>query len=200
MKKFFYFYTILTLIIFVIVINLFLIFNSDLNHIIGINIILGIHLFISLICSIFINKIFKRSNIKNSKNFKKDIKPTFANSFVTSSIISILFALLIYVFFRNILNFFNLKTGLINYCVFASKIWFISSPFIGLEITIIKYFKSLDYYQKPIKILTFKLLTFFIISLLLYNSRQINCFIYAKPLCDIFFLFYYSKICFAITI
>ena len=124
----------------------------------------------------------------------------FANSFFRNSIISIISACIIYGFLEIILKELNLKNGLINYCTFICKIWFISSPFIGLEISVIKYFSELEYFIKPIKIFIYKTLIFFIISFLCYNDKGINCFVYAKPLCDIIFLFYYSKICFDITL
>ena len=155
---------------------------------------------ITIICSFVINQIFKKSNLLNSKNFRKDMKTTFANAFITSSIISIVSACVVYGFLKNILGILNLKTGLINYCIFASKIWFISSPFIGLEIAVFKYFSTIEYWKRPIQILIYKLLAFLLISFLFYSTRKNNCFIYAKPLSDIIFLIYYSRICFDITL
>lgn len=170
------------------------------NRIIGIFIILFIWLFISIGCIFIIYKNFKKANLKNSKNFRKDIKIAFANSFVTSSIFSIIIACIIYVFLYKILNGLALPSGLINYCTFASKIWFISSPFIGLEFVVFGYFFVLNYWKKPLFILITKLFIFLIISFLYYESRKLNCFIYAKPICDFIFLVYYSKICFDITL
>ena len=200
MKKFFYFFIILIFIIFVSIINIFLKINSDLNHIIGIDIILILHLLITCFCIIFTNKYFKKFDLKNSKNFRRDIKTAFANSFFTSSIISIVSACIIYGFLKNILELLNLKSGIINYCLFASKTWFISSPFIGLEVAVFKYFSTIEYFKKPIEILILKILLFFIISFLFYSTRKLNCFIYAKPICDLILLVYYSQICFGITL
>ena len=200
MKKLFYFILAISFILFIGSINLFLKIYSNSTHILGINIVLAIYFFIILTCVLITNNKFKEIDLKNSKNFRKDLKTVFANSFFTTSIISIILACIIYGFLENILNIFNLENGVINYCLFASKIWFISSPFIGLEIAIFKYFFSLEYYKKPILIILTKLIVFFLISLIYYQSRKLNCFIYAKPLCDIAFLLYYSKICFGITL
>ena len=169
-------------------------------NLLGMSIILGITLLISIGCFFIIHRIFKKAKLDLSKDFRKDVKIAFANSFVAGSIFSIAFACIIYGFLGNILEKIGLESGLINYTVFASKIWFISSPFIGLEIAIFEYFNSLSYYKKPIIILLIKLLVFIIICALYYSSRKTNCFIYAKPVCDFIFLLYYSKICFDITI
>ena len=200
MKKIFYFFIILTLIIFITSINIFLKINSNFNHIIGIDINLILYLIIYIICIITINKIFKKANLKTSKNYRRDIKTAFANSFFISSLISIIYACIIYGFLKNILEIFNLKEGIINYCIFATKIWFISSPFIGLEVAVLKYFCELEYFKTPIKLLILKLLLFFIISFLFFEQRKASCFIYAKTLSDIIFLIYYTKICFDITL
>ena len=200
MKNFFYFTYIATIFLFILIINLFLKINSDINHIIGINIIIFITLIISFFCQICIYRIFKKANLSSTKEFKKNIKITIANSFFKSSIISIICALLIYVFLKNVLNLLTLKQGLINYTIYASKIWFVSSPFIGLELTVFKYFSEIKFYKTPIKILILKLLSFFIISFLCSFQYKQNCFLYAKPICDILFLPYYTKICFDLTL
>lgn len=200
MKKIFYFFVIFTLILFVFSINIFFKIKSDLNHIIGIDINLILYLTITIICAIIINNIFKKANLKKSKNFRKDIKNTFSNAFFISSIISIISALIIYGFLKNILEIFNLKEGIINYTNFATKIWFISSPFIGLEVAIFRYFYEINYFKAPIKILIYKLLIFFVICFLFFSDRKTNCFIYAKPICDLIFLIYYTRICFDLTL
>ena len=130
MKKIFYFFLILISITFIISINVFLKINSDLNHIIGININLILWFCLIFLCTIKINHIFKKANLNESKKYRKDMKIAFANSFFSSSIISIVSACIIYGFLKNFLQFLNLKEGLINYTYFVSKIWFISSPFI----------------------------------------------------------------------
>ena len=200
MKKIFYAVLLSEIILFVFATNIFLKTQADFNHVIGINIILVIYFFIIFLCKIIIDKIFKKIDLANSKNFRRDLKNTFASAFFSSSIISIILACIIYCFLENILDLLGLRTGLINYCSFIAKIWFISSPFIGLEIVVFKYFSIIEYFQKPLKILIIKLFVFLFISCLFYTSRKTNCFIYAKPLCDIIFLFYYSRICFDITL
>ena len=133
MKKFFYCFLILISIIFISSINIFLKINSDLNHIIGVNINLILWFFIIFICIIKVNYIFKKANLNNSKKYRKDMKIVFANSFFSSSIISIISACIIYGFLKNFLQLLNLEKGLINYTYFVSKIWFISSPFIRIR-------------------------------------------------------------------
>ena len=115
-------------------------------------------------------------------------------------IVLIILSLIIYTFLRNILNLFNLKTGLINYIIFSSKIWFVSSPFIGLEITILRYFQELEIYKTPLIISIVKLILFIFCGLILHFKYPSNCLIYAKPISDICLLFYYTKICFELTL
>ncbi len=200
MKKAFYLVLSITFFIFIFIFNLFFKINSDINHIIGINIIIFINFMISLICFLTIKNIFKKEKLNNNEEYKKFLKIVISNSFVTSSIISIFIAIILYGFLKNILSIFNLKTGLINYIVFASKIWFISAPFIGLEITIIQYFNELKYYKTPIIFILFKLTVFLLLGGLFYIKYKTNCFVYAKPICDLIFLPYYSKICFRLTL
>ena len=130
MKKFFYIFVFLALIAFITSINIFLKLNSDFNHIVGTNINLVLYFLITFLCIIKVNSIFKKANLKESKNYRKDMKIAFANSFFSSSIISIISACIVYGFSKNIFQFLNLKEGLINYTSFVTKIWFISSPFI----------------------------------------------------------------------
>ena len=200
MKNLTNFLILLALIIFIISTNLFLKINSDLNHIIGININLLFYLVVTAICIFTVNRIFKKSKLSVSKNYRRDMKITFANSFFASSIISIVSACLIYGFLEKILEKFNISEGLINYTVFSAKIWFISSPFIGLEVTVFRYFYEIEYFKKPIKILLLKSLIFLLISVLFFAEKKVSCFIYAKPVCDIIFLFYYTRICFDTTL
>ena len=182
--------------LFVLIINIF--YKSNPNNQLGINIVISLNLIISLLCFVSTSIIFKKNNLEN--NFNKNIKNAIANSFFVSSIISISIALIIYTFLKDILHIINLKSGLINYTIFASKIWFISSPFIGLEITILKYFYELNSYKKILIISFIKLLIFCILGMAFYFKYPSNFFIYAKPFCDIIFLFYYSKICFELTL
>ena len=199
LKKIFYSVLFVEFLLFYGIINLFLKINSDFNHIIGINIILTLNLFMVIVCKFFIDKAFKKNNLSNSQNYRKDLKNVFANSFLKTSAFSILFALIIYGFLKNFLQMLNINEGIINYCVFASKIWFISSPFFGLEVLIFKYFEELDFFKKPIIISIFKIIIYFAISFLFFIKYQNNCIMYAKPVCDFIFLVYYSKICFDIT-
>ena len=203
MKKVFYIALVLIVSLFIFVLNIFFKINSDINHIISINIIFFINLIISLLCFLLIKRIFKKidfNNLNDAKIYRQNLKTAVANSFFISSIVSIVSALIIYGFLEKFLILLNLKTGIINYTVFASKIWFISSPFIGLEITIFTYFYKLEYFKAPIKILIFKFITFILLSLVFYITHKTNCLIYSKPFTDLVFLFYYSKTCFDLTL
>jgi hypothetical protein len=187
-------------IIFIFILNVFEKNNSNTTHLISINIILLLNLIISLFCFITIKIVFKSYDFNNNKKFKENFKNAIANSFFFSSIISIIIALIIYCFLKNILELFNIEKGIINYTTFASKIWFVSSPFIGLELTIFKYFSKLEVYKKITIILLIKFIAYFILSLILSIKFQNNCIVYAKPICDIIFLPYYTKICFDLTL
>jgi hypothetical protein len=153
-----------------------------------------------IICLITINIIFKNSNLEKKKKFKENIQNAVANSFFISSIISIIGALIVYCLLKNILGIFNIKEGIINYTVFAAKTWFVSSPFIGLELTIFKYFFKLETHKKTNIILVLKFLIYCILSAILYIKFKNNCVVYAKPICDIIFLPYYTKVCFDLVL
>lgn len=187
-------------IIFILTINIFLKITSNRNHIIGINFIILLNLILLINSFISINLIFRNFDLNNSKNFKNNLKIKIANSFFISSIISIIGALILYSFLKDFLEIFHIKQGIINHITFASKIWFVSSPFIGLEITIFKYFYKLETYKKTIHIALAKLFIYFILLELLYIKYKTNCIVYAKPICDIIFLPYYTKICFDLTL
>ena len=137
--------------------------------------------------------------MQKSKNFKEDLSCAVANSFFINSLIAIPLAILIYAFLKKFLVIIKVPDGIINYTIYATKIWFISSPFIGLEITIFKYFSEIKYYKTPILLVTFKFIIFIILSIPLYFKYNISCIIYAKIITDILFLFYYTKTCFGIT-
>lgn len=170
------------------------------THIISISIILVIYILISLGCIFIVYKKLKKANLNNSKNFRKDIRTAFANSFYASSIFSIIVACIIYFFEEKILEKLNFDEGIINYCMFITKIWFISAPFIGLQFSVFGYYISLDYWKKILKIIFSKILVYIILCFIYYKSKKYNCFIYAKTLCDFIFMTYYSKICFDITL
>lgn len=198
MKKIHYVFYILILILFVFIINIFKLINKNYNYQYSINIIFLVNIILYITCIISINFIFKKSNLK--ENFKNNIKNAISNSFFISSSICIIYSIFIYSFLGTLLSFTNLSTGLINYCLFASKIWFVSAPFIGLELTIFKYFSEIDYLKTPIFIAILKLIIFVLITFLLYFKYPSNCILYAKPICDILFIFYYSKICFELSL
>lgn len=200
MKKVFYLVLSLAIILFFLAIHIFMEKYSDFTHIIGIDIVLVFYFMMIFLCKLVVDVIFHKTNFTTSKNFRHDIKNTFANAFFGSSLVAILFACILYGFSHQIFELLGFKAGIVNYCSFITKIWFISSPFIGLEITVFKYFSILSYFQKPIKLVVSKFLLFVCISALFYTSRKTNCFIYAKPVNDILFLLYYSKICFDITL
>ena len=199
-KKIFYLVLSCEIILFFLTISIFMRKYSDFTHIAGTYIVLAIYILMIFLCKIVVDVIFRKTNFKTSKNFRRDMKNTFANAFFSSSLVAIILACILYGFSHQVFELLGFPTGIINYCSFITKIWFISSPFIGLEITIFKYFSTLEYFPKPIKLIVSKFLLFICISILFYTSRKINCFIYAKPVSDILFLFYYSKICLDITL
>jgi len=193
-------FIILLSLLFILTINIFFKINSNLIHIIGINIVIFLNLIISLACIIISKIIFKKNNQNSIKKFNEFIKTSVADSFFITSIISIISSILIYCLLKKFLYILNIDNGIINYTVFAAKIWFISSPFIGLEIVIFKYFKEINYSKKIIFILIIKFILYLFISLIAHIKYPNSCLIYAKPICDFLFLFYYSKICFQLTL
>jgi hypothetical protein len=195
-KKLSIFINILIAILFVIILNLFEKFQNDTVHLISINIILLLNLIISIACLITIHIVFKKSHLEKSKKFKENIQNAVANSFLASSIISIIGAIIIYCLLKNILGIFNIKEGIINYTIFATKTWFVSSPFIGLELVILKYFSKLESHAKTVIIIALKFVVYCILAGILYIKFKTNCVVYAKPICDIIFLIYYTKVCF----
>ena len=155
-KKVFYLVLSLEIILFFLAIHIFIGKYSDSTHIVGIYVVLTIYMIMIFLCKIVIDAIFHKTNFTTSQNFRRDMKNTFANAFFCSSLIAILLACILYGFSHQIFELLGLKTSIVNYCSFITKIWFISSPFIGLEIVIFKYFSTLSYFQKPIKLVIAK--------------------------------------------
>lgn len=186
-------------IFYLVIISLFFKLITDTNHIIGITIIIGITVVINIISIVFIDFFFKKYDLESVKGLRINLKKAISNAYVASSIISIVFALVVYTSFDKILELTNLSVGIINYTFFIAKIWFISSPFWGLELTIFKYYSFLDYDKKIGKIFVTKVLIWLILGCIFYFKYKVNCLIFAKPITDFVFLIYYTKICFDLT-
>lgn len=147
MKKLFYFFLILISVLFIVSINVFLNYVSNSTHIISTNIILGLYFGITIVCLWIVHHYFQKNQSDSFQNFRKNIKIAFSNAFIISSIVSILFACIIYTFLKNILEIVKLENGMIQYCLFASKIWFISSPFIrsrNFHFSLFFYYRILE--------------------------------------------------------
>ena len=199
-------YRILILLIFFIYIIVTNIFNFILGNkirYIGFNIINSIYLTLILSCIIITNIIFKKSNFKENdspKDFRNKLSESVSNSFVISTIVSTVVIILLYQFFRDILIYLNIETGIINYTIYALKIFFVSIPFLGLEITILRYFYQINCYGKIIKIILSKFLIFIFFTFILFFKYSYSSILYSKVVTDILFLYFYTKTCFAITI
>ncbi len=185
--------------IFILIINIFFKISLDTySSIIGINIVIIINILILFLCVIATNILLKKSKI-DKNNFKMSLANYISNSFIINSVITIFSSIVIYGFFKDILNLFNIRIGIVNFAVYSAKIWFISMPIMGIEITILKYFHIIEYIKKPVIILISKIILYCILSFILYFKYNYSCVIYAKPICDAIFLIYYSKICFDLT-
>ena len=193
----------LILFIYILITNIFnLIFGNKIKFI-GFNIINSIYLILVFSCIIISEIIFKKSNFKENdlpKDFRKKLSESVSNSFVISTIFSTTIIILLYQFFGNILKYLKIETGIINYTIYALKIFFVSIPFLGLEITILRYFYQINCYDKIIKINLIKLLIFIFLSYILFFKYNSSSILYAKLISDIIFLYFYTKTCFGITI
>lgn len=186
-------------ILFIVLLKIYLKLKTNLLKIIAMDFILIANIAIIIICSIVVWYIFRQYNFKKKKKFKKFISSAVARAFLYSSIASIIFAIIIYGFFGKIIKNIHIASSIQNYAILYSKIWFVATPFIGLEITIFKYFSKIESYLKPVLICILKLLIYVGLTALFYIKFPNECFVYAKPISDILFLPYYIKICLDLT-
>lgn len=199
-------YRILIVLIFLIYILSTNIFNFILGNkirFIGFNIINSIYLILIFSCIIISNIIFKKSDFKENdspKEFRNKLSESVSNSFVISTIISTVVIILLYQFFREILTYLNIETGIINYTIYALKIFFVSIPFLGLEITILRYFYQINCYDKIIKVILSKFFIFLFLTFILFFKYNSSAILYSKLVTDMLFLYFYTKTCFGITI
>lgn len=193
----------LIVLIYILITNIFNFIFGNRVRLIGFNIINSIYLVLVFSCIIISNIIFKKNNFKENdspKDFRKKLSESVSNSFVISTIFSTTIIILLYQFFRNILEYLKFETGIINYTIYALKIFFVSIPFLGLEITILRYFYQINCYDKIIKINLLKLLLFIIFSFILFFKYNTSAILYSKLIDDMLFLYFYTKTCFSITI
>jgi len=122
-------------------------------------------------------------------------KKTFFNNLIFCTILEILFSAFLYLFPNKIFSLFTDTKGIINFAIYSSKIFFISSSLYSLKIFIPAYL----YNQKKTKKLAILVLTkiaitiFFIITFnMLFNTKG---FLFAFPICDfIFYIIYFLNI------
>lgn len=193
----------LILIIYFLGTNIFNLFLKNEIRFVGFNIVNSIYLILIISCIIISNIIFKKEKFTDKDTpvlFRKKISEAVANSFVSSTVFTIVLTLLLYQFLDNILLFLNIKDGIINYTIYALKIFFVSFPFLGLEITILRYFYQIDCYNKIIKIVALKLLIFILLTFLLFFKYTYSSILYAKLITDMLLLYFYTKTCFKLTI
>ena len=151
-------YKILIILIFIIYILITNIFNLILNNeikFISFNIINSIYLILIISCIVISNIIFKKNNFKEDdspKLFRQKLSEAVSNSFVFSTIFTTIIIILLYQFFEDILDTINIKTGIIHHTIYSLKIFFVSLPFLGLEVTILRYFYQINCYNKIIEI------------------------------------------------
>lgn len=204
MKKKIFYLTIFFISIFYLIGSFFFItaFGNKIK-LLGISCINLIYFALISTCIFICHKTFKQYNFQSNdsaKNFRKKMSEATSNSFIISTIIATTVVILLFQFLEDILKYLNFKVGIINYTVYALKIFFVSIPFLGLEFTIYKYFYELECYLKISKILFLKVLTFFIFTFTLFLKYNTSSYLYARILTDILFLYYFTKTCFEITI
>lgn len=204
MKKNTYrFLLLLIILIYTLITNTYNFILGNQTKFISFNIINSIYLILIFSCILISNIIFKKSDFKENdlpKDFRNKMSESVSNSFVISTIFSITIVILLYQFLKNILEYLQISTGIINYTIYALKIFFVSIPFLGLEITVLRYFYQINCYDKILKIISSKFLIFITLSFVLffkYNSSSILC---SKLITDLLFLYFYTKTCFSITI
>lgn len=199
-------YKILIILIFIAYILFTNIFNLILKNeikFISFNIINSIYLILIISCIVISNIIFKKNNFKdddNPKDFRKKLSDSVTNSFIISTIFTTIIILLLYQFFEKILLTLNIKTGIIHHTIYSLKIFFVSLPFLGLEITILRYFYQINCYNKIIENIFVKFIIFILLSFLLFFKYSSSSILYAKLITDLLYLYFYTKTCFAITI
>ena len=124
--------------------------------------------------------LLNRKNYKSKKNIYKISFYSILYGILTSSIF--------YIVPKKFFSFFTNVNGIINFCSYASKIIFITSSIIGIQIIILLFF----YFQKQIKktaiLFLLKTAVLAILILILYNLYHITGFLYAIPISDIVFL------------
>ena len=193
----------LIFIIYILYTNIFnLIFKNEIKFI-SFNIINFIYLILIFSCIIISNIIFKKNDFKeddNPKNFRKKISEAVSNSFVITTIFTTLIILLLYQFLEKILFTLNIKTGIIHHTMYSLKIFFVSLPFLGLEITILRYFYQINCYNKIIETIFIKLIIFIVLSIILFFKYSTSSILYSKLITDLLYLYFYTKTCFGITI
>ena len=202
-KKIFSILTLFITFIYFLGCNLFMIFFGNKVKLIGISYVNSTYIILILACILLCHINFKKYDFKSNdsaKSFRKKMSEAVANSFAISTIVSTLVIILLFHFLENILEVLNFNQGIINYIIYATKIFFVTIPFLGLEITIYCYLYELECYSKVCKTLFLKVFIFFILtSILFFKYNTSSCF-YAKIFTDLLFLFYFTKTCFEITI
>lgn len=137
-----------------------------------------------IICLLYCLTIFVFKKYKMSKK-----------SLTISTILSIFFSVVLYYFSYDILNFFNIETGIINFTVFSLKILLIFIPILGFKAytelalwkNIIKNPTANTKFQKLIyfSLCFTELILFFIFSFFLYKKLGFTGIIWAISVTNI---------------
>lgn len=202
-KKTYNFLTIFIIFIYWISTNVFMLYLGNKIQFISFNIVNSIYLILLISTIILTNIEFKKSNFKENdtpKDFRKKLSESVSNSFILSTFFCIIIVLLLYHFLENILKYLNLKPGIINYTIYSLKIFVVSSPFWGLEITILRYFYEINCYNKITHLSYLKFIIFIILTFILFFKYNTSSILYSKIITDFIFLYFYTKTCFSITV
>ena len=199
-------YTFLFILIFSIYIafiNIFSLLLGNQIQFISLLIINLIHILLIAFNIIILNNEFKKNNFNandNLKVFRKKISESVSNGFIISTLFNVVIILLLYQFLGDILNILNIKTGILNYTIYILKIFIVTIPFLGLEITIFRYFKEINCYNNIFYLLLYKLIIFIILTIIIFFKYNLSSILYSKIITDFIFLYFYTKTCFSITI
>lgn len=196
-KKFFEYIIFLSIIFIFYIESLMVLNNFNTSIYNGFKILLLVYL-ITLFLGILISKIsfnfriYKKIEKLNIKNFT--LNDLFKSILLSIIILFILFSIsyiVIYIFGNCIFIRFTKSYGIINSCLYLSKIFLLSLPLYAFEITYLEYCNFLNTITIPIILIILKSLLLFVLNLILTSIFGINGFLYSKISIDFLLFPYY---------
>lgn len=136
-------------------------------------------------------------------SLKKEIyntKNSFCFAIIISFVIEIILSAILYIFNKSIFSIFSNTSGIINYAVYSSKIFFISSSLYGIKILIPAYIfhqktefqaKKISNKKKSAILFLSKIAVNVLLILIGYNLFNTKGILYSFPVCDLIFYIIY---------